>query len=147
MCISYRIVIVSCRIVSLLVSHDDCMTSLCCVFVASHHSSCFPLHLFCVCVCCDIANRMSRDDFKKAKELEELRKTGAAPPELDEDGKMINPHIPQYISQAPWYQQHKKQQHKKQQHDSCACHVHACTRHMPMPMHMYTGISINHVLV
>eukprot|EP00457_Paulinella_chromatophora_P004384 gb/GEZN01004396.1/.p1 GENE.gb/GEZN01004396.1/~~gb/GEZN01004396.1/.p1 ORF type:complete len:569 (-),score=124.62 gb/GEZN01004396.1/:183-1889(-) len=47
--------------------------------------------------------RMSREDFKKAKELEELRKTGAAPPELDEDGKMINPHIPQYVSQAPWY--------------------------------------------
>jgi pre-mRNA-processing factor SLU7 len=48
-------------------------------------------------------NRLSRDDWKKAKELEELRKTGAAPPELDEDGKMINPHIPQYISAAPWY--------------------------------------------
>lgn len=48
-------------------------------------------------------NRLSRDDFKKQKELEELRKTGSAPPELDEDGKMINPHIPQYISAAPWY--------------------------------------------
>jgi pre-mRNA-processing factor SLU7 len=50
-----------------------------------------------------IVNRLSRDDHKKQKELEELRKTGAAPPELDEDGKMINPHIPQYISAAPWY--------------------------------------------
>lgn len=49
------------------------------------------------------ATRLSREDYKKAKELEELRKTGAAPPELDEDGKMINPHIPQYISAAPWY--------------------------------------------
>src|SRR5687767_5173621 len=49
------------------------------------------------------SNRMSRDDYKKAKELEELRKTGAAPPALDEDGKMINPHIPQYISGAPFY--------------------------------------------
>ena len=48
-------------------------------------------------------NRLSRDDWKKAKELEELRKTGAAPPELDEDGKMINPHIPLYISKVPWY--------------------------------------------
>jgi hypothetical protein len=47
--------------------------------------------------------RMSREDFRKAKELEELRKTGSAPPATDEDGKMINPHIPQYISNAPWY--------------------------------------------
>ena len=47
--------------------------------------------------------RLSRDDFRKAKELEELRKTGAAPPELDDDGRIINPHIPQYISSAPWY--------------------------------------------
>jgi pre-mRNA-processing factor SLU7 len=45
---------------------------------------------------------MSRDEFRKAKELEELRKTGAAPPELDEDGKMINPHIPLYVSKRPW---------------------------------------------
>ena len=48
-------------------------------------------------------SRLSRDDFRKAKELEELRKTGAAPPELDDDGRIINPHIPQYISSAPWY--------------------------------------------
>ena len=47
--------------------------------------------------------KLSREDRKKAMELEELRKTGAAPPELDEDGKMINPHIPQYVSEAPWY--------------------------------------------
>jgi len=50
-----------------------------------------------------LTNRLSREDYRKAKELEELRKTGAAPPELDEDGKMINPHIPQYVSQSPWY--------------------------------------------
>ena len=47
--------------------------------------------------------RMTRDEFRKARELEELRKTGAAPPEVDDQGRMINPHIPQYISQAPWY--------------------------------------------
>jgi pre-mRNA-processing factor SLU7 len=45
----------------------------------------------------------SRDDWKKEKELQEARKAGTAAPELDEEGKMINPHIPQYIAQAPWY--------------------------------------------
>uniref|UniRef100_A0A6A7G3S5 Pre-mRNA-splicing factor SLU7 n=1 Tax=Hirondellea gigas TaxID=1518452 RepID=A0A6A7G3S5_9CRUS len=47
--------------------------------------------------------RLSREDYKKKRELEELRKAGAAPAELDDDGNMINPHIPQYISESPWY--------------------------------------------
>eukprot|EP01098_Paradermamoeba_levis_P012965 TRINITY_DN5793_c0_g3_i1.p1 TRINITY_DN5793_c0_g3~~TRINITY_DN5793_c0_g3_i1.p1 ORF type:complete len:581 (+),score=216.57 TRINITY_DN5793_c0_g3_i1:173-1915(+) len=48
-------------------------------------------------------NWKSREDYKKQKELEEARKAGTALPETDEEGKEINPHIPQYIAQAPWY--------------------------------------------
>jgi len=47
--------------------------------------------------------RMSKEDWKKKNELDELRKSGAIEPEKDDEGNEINPHIPQYMSQAPWY--------------------------------------------
>ena len=52
----------------------------------------------------DESKKRSRDDFKKQKELEEQRKLGNAPAAVDESGKDINPHIPQYIFEIhiPW---------------------------------------------
>ena len=47
--------------------------------------------------------KRKREDWRKVKELEEARKAATMPPMQDEEGCDINPHIPQYIMQAPWY--------------------------------------------
>ncbi|XP_037091972.1 LOW QUALITY PROTEIN: pre-mRNA-splicing factor SLU7-like [Pollicipes pollicipes] len=51
----------------------------------------------------DEPKKKTREEWKQAKELEEARKLGTVPAAVDEEGKDINPHIPQYISAAPWY--------------------------------------------
>ncbi|KAJ8770563.1 hypothetical protein K2173_018054 [Erythroxylum novogranatense] len=54
----------------------------------------------------------SREDHRKHIELEEARKAGLAPIKVDEDGKEISPHIPQYMSSALWYLNSSKHQRK-----------------------------------
>jgi len=46
---------------------------------------------------------LTREEKKKQKELDDLRRSGKLPFELDEEGNEINPHIPNYIKDAPWY--------------------------------------------
>lgn len=47
--------------------------------------------------------KLSREEWRKQKDLDAARKAGTAPAEIGEDGEVINPHVPDYMSKAPWY--------------------------------------------
>lgn len=48
-------------------------------------------------------SRISREEYRKQKEEDAARKAGEAVPLKDESGNEINPHIPSFITKAPWY--------------------------------------------
>jgi hypothetical protein len=50
-----------------------------------------------------IPRRMTREERIKAKEREQGQKEGKIAPDLDSQGKEINPHVPGFIADAPWY--------------------------------------------
>ena len=43
--------------------------------------------------------KLSREEFRRQKDLDAARKAGTAPAALDEEGRPINPHIPR---EWPW---------------------------------------------
>eukprot|EP01064_Diplonema_japonicum_P020849 TRINITY_DN30422_c0_g1_i1.p1 TRINITY_DN30422_c0_g1~~TRINITY_DN30422_c0_g1_i1.p1 ORF type:complete len:562 (+),score=172.81 TRINITY_DN30422_c0_g1_i1:64-1749(+) len=45
----------------------------------------------------------AREKWKKEQATLEAQREGQAPPDMDEDGNVINPHIPQYMAKPPWW--------------------------------------------
>ena len=45
--------------------------------------------------------KLSREEFRRQKDLDAARKAGTAPAALDEEGKAINPHIPRASTNLP----------------------------------------------
>jgi len=49
------------------------------------------------------ATGVKHEDRKKQRGLDEARKQGLLEPEKDAEGNPINPHVPGFMSEAPWY--------------------------------------------
>lgn len=47
--------------------------------------------------------KLSREEWRREKDLDAARKAGTAPAELDEEGNEINPHTPAFIAKARIY--------------------------------------------
>jgi pre-mRNA-processing factor SLU7 len=50
-----------------------------------------------------LAAKKSDGSYKKRQDDAKKKQSGELPPDLDENGKMINPHNPDYITKVPWY--------------------------------------------
>jgi len=44
-----------------------------------------------------MSGKLSREEYRRQKDLDAARKAGTAAPEIDADGNAINPHIPEYM--------------------------------------------------
>ncbi|XAR56548.1 hypothetical protein NMG60_11037081 [Bertholletia excelsa] len=84
----------------------------------------------------------SREDHRKQLELEEAHKSGLASAEVDEDGKEINPHIPQYMSPEPCLKHQRKwkcakicqaEKHRKGACENCGAMTHNAKSCMERP--------------
>lgn len=60
------------------------------------------------------SGKLSREEWRRQKDLDAARKAGTAPAEIGEDGEVINPHVPEYMSKAPWYLETGKRSLKHQ---------------------------------
>ncbi|WWD18470.1 pre-mRNA-splicing factor SLU7 [Kwoniella shandongensis] len=69
--------------------------------------------------------KLSREEFRRQKDLEAARKAGTAPAAVDEEGNAINPHIPEYITRAPWYADSGKPSlsHQRRPNDGTTTHL------------------------
>jgi hypothetical protein len=50
-----------------------------------------------------IRRHLTREERIKAKEREEAQKDGRIKPDVDAEGNEINPHVPSFIADTPWY--------------------------------------------